>query len=89
MNVSLTPELEEIVLTKVRSGRYRSASEVVREAIRLMEAHDCRQALNRVEVVRKIEEGIQSAERGEIEDGDAVFPELLAELDDPMDLAAW
>jgi len=42
MNVSLTPELEEIVQSKVRSGRYRSASEVVREALRLMEAHDRR-----------------------------------------------
>ena len=40
MNVSLTPELEEFVSAKVSSGRYNSASEVVREALRLLEDHD-------------------------------------------------
>ncbi len=40
MNVSLTPELEEFVAGKVESGRYTSASEVVREALRLLEEHD-------------------------------------------------
>ena len=40
MNVSLTPELEQLVQEKVRSGRYLSASEVVREALRLLEERD-------------------------------------------------
>ncbi len=40
MNVSLTPELEKFVTAKVRSGRYNSASEVVREALRVLEQHD-------------------------------------------------
>ena len=40
MNVSLTPELEKFVSAKVRAGRYTSASEVVREALRLLEEHD-------------------------------------------------
>ena len=40
MNVSLTPELEEFVSAKVESGRYTSASEVVREALRLLEEND-------------------------------------------------
>ncbi len=40
MNVSLTPELEKFVNAKVESGRYNSASEVVREALRLLEQHD-------------------------------------------------
>jgi antitoxin ParD1/3/4 len=40
MNVSLTPELEKFVAGKVASGRYTSASEVVREALRLLEEHD-------------------------------------------------
>ncbi|MGC2780377.1 MAG: type II toxin-antitoxin system ParD family antitoxin [Bradyrhizobium sp.] len=37
MNVSLTKELDEFVKAKVSSGRYTSASEVVSEALRLME----------------------------------------------------
>ncbi len=40
MNVSLTPELEQFVASKVATGRYNSASEVVREALRLLEEHD-------------------------------------------------
>jgi antitoxin ParD1/3/4 len=40
MNVSLTPELEKFVSAKVEAGRYNSASEVVREALRLLEEHD-------------------------------------------------
>ena len=40
MNVSLTPELERFVNCKVRTGRYNSASEVVREALRLLEQHE-------------------------------------------------
>jgi antitoxin ParD1/3/4 len=40
MNVSLTPELDKFVFGKVESGRYNSASEVVREALRLLEEHD-------------------------------------------------
>ena len=40
MNVSLTTELENFVSAKVESGRYNSASEVVREALRLLEEHD-------------------------------------------------
>jgi antitoxin ParD1/3/4 len=40
MNVSLTPELEKFVSAKVEGGHYGSASEVVREALRLLEEHD-------------------------------------------------
>ena len=40
MNVSLTPELEELVNEKVRSGLYHTASEVVREALRLLKLRD-------------------------------------------------
>ena len=40
MNVSLTPELEALVNDKVRSGLYQTASEVVREALRLLKSRD-------------------------------------------------
>jgi antitoxin ParD1/3/4 len=39
MNVSLTPELIKIVQGKVASGLYGNASEVIREAIRMMDQH--------------------------------------------------
>ena len=37
MNVSLTPEFEKFVSDQVATGRYASASEVVREALRMLE----------------------------------------------------
>jgi antitoxin ParD1/3/4 len=40
MNVNLTPQLEAIVQQKISSGLYASASEVVREALRLMAEKD-------------------------------------------------
>jgi len=40
MNVSLTPELENLVNEKVRGGLYQTASEVVREALRLLKQRD-------------------------------------------------
>jgi antitoxin ParD1/3/4 len=40
MNVSLPPELEARVRQRVESGLYGSASEVIREALRLFEAYE-------------------------------------------------
>lgn len=52
MNVSLTPQLERFINEQVESGRYRSASEVVREAVRLLkDQHDRREA--KIEAIRK------------------------------------
>ena len=54
MNVSLTPELEKFVSAKVGSGRYNSASEVVREALRLLEEHDSARAEFNAELGRRL-----------------------------------
>jgi antitoxin ParD1/3/4 len=60
MNVNLTPQLEELVRAKVASGMYTSASEVVREALRLMEEHD-RLRTARLERLRhEIRSGLES-----------------------------
>ena len=40
MNVSLTPELEQFVNSKVSSGMYTSASEVIRESLRLLHTYE-------------------------------------------------
>ncbi len=41
-NVSLTPELEAFIDNTVASGRYRSASEAVRAALRLLHERERR-----------------------------------------------
>lgn len=75
-NISLTPRLEKYVAQKVASGRYQSASEVVREAIRIMEQHE--RSLD--DMRRKIAVGLDQARRGELLDGEAVFHELEERL---------
>ncbi len=82
MNVSLTPELEELVHERVKSGRYHSASEVVREALRLLEDRDELRRLRRDEIRRKVSAGLASLDRGEAVPGDEAFAELEAGLDD-------
>ena len=43
LNVSLTPELERFITDRVASGRYQTASEVVRAALRLLEQSELRE----------------------------------------------
>ena len=65
MNVSLTPELEQFVRQKVDSGLYNSSSEVVREALRLLEERERLKEWKLDELRRAIQEGIRSLEVGE------------------------
>ncbi|MBF0554798.1 MAG: type II toxin-antitoxin system ParD family antitoxin, partial [Nitrospirae bacterium] len=44
MDITLTPHLEELVKTKIASGLYGSSSEVLCEALRLLEERDRAQA---------------------------------------------
>ena len=81
MNVDLTPELEQLVQTRVKSGRYNSVSEVVQEALRLLEQRDEVFALRKDEIRMKVEEGWLAAKRGELVDGDEVFDGIDAELE--------
>ena len=81
MNVSLTPELEQLVNQKVQTGRYTSASEVIREGLRLLERRDEMQALQRDEMRRKIAAGVASLKAGKGADGEAFLAQLDAELE--------
>jgi antitoxin ParD1/3/4 len=76
MNVSLTPELEASIDARVASGRYQSASEVVRAGLRLLEAEEQQREAALAEVRQKIEVGLEQIRRGEVFDGEAVFDEL-------------
>jgi antitoxin ParD1/3/4 len=60
LNVNLTPQLEKLIRQKVSSGRYNSASEVVREALRLMETQDELRSLKLEQLRREIREGLDS-----------------------------
>lgn len=65
MNVSLTPELEKFVARKVKSGRYTSASEVVREALRLLEREEKTREEQIREFNQELQRRIEALDRGE------------------------
>lgn len=60
MNVNLTPQLEELVRAKVDSGMYTSASEVVREALRLMDEQDQLRRARMDELRHEVRKGLES-----------------------------
>jgi len=64
MNVSLTTELEKFVSAKVESGRYNSASEVVREALRLLEEHDHARSLQLAGFNQELGRRLESLDSG-------------------------
>jgi len=76
MNVSLTPELDSFVAGKVESGRYTSASEVVREALRLLDEHDRVRAAQIAAFNRELGARLQSLDRGISIDPEVVWKRL-------------
>jgi antitoxin ParD1/3/4 len=62
MNISLTSELEQMVQEKVASGMYSSASEVIREGLRLLKERDMLQTIKLQELRTEIRKGIDSGE---------------------------
>lgn len=80
MNVSLTPELERFIAEQVESGRYRSASEVVRAAVRLLQ-WQLEERAAKLEALRKaVEVGLAELDRGEGHSAEDVFKDLLDRL---------
>lgn len=79
MNVSLTDELGEFVKARVSTGRYTSASEVVREALRIMERHEQTEAAKLQWLQQAYRDGVKSGDAGEI-DFAAVKAEARANL---------
>jgi antitoxin ParD1/3/4 len=67
MNVSLPEELANFVNDKVSAGRYGSSSEVVREALRLMERTEQQEAEKLALLRHGWTKGIDSGDAGEID----------------------
>jgi antitoxin ParD1/3/4 len=75
-NISLPEELEEFIEAKVASGQYAHASEVVRDAVRLM----MQQEADKLEWLRDaIAAGIADVARGDVLDPDEAFHEAKAQ----------
>jgi antitoxin ParD1/3/4 len=73
ISISLTPELLGLIKAKVDTGRYTSTSEVVREALRLLERADQLET-DRTETLRRAwQDGVDSGDAGPLD-----FSELRA-----------
>jgi antitoxin ParD1/3/4 len=65
MNISLTPELDRLVQQKVESGLYQTASEVVREGLRLLRERDALREQQLRSLRRRIDLGMKQLDRGQ------------------------
>ena len=81
MNVHLTPELEQLVQSKVQSGRYNSAGEVVREALGIMEQRDEVRSIQLQELRNRMDRALGESDRGEGTDGEEFIQGMWEELD--------
>lgn len=65
MNVSLTPQLESFVKQKVLSGKYNSTSEVMREALRLLQEQDELKSFKLQALRQDLQIGVSELDQGE------------------------
>jgi len=79
MNISLTPELDQFVRQQVETGLYLSASEVIRDALRLLKEREQLRQIRLEELRKLVAEGIAELDRGEKFPIDDVFRELRGE----------
>lgn len=70
LNVSLPPELENRVRGHVESGLYGSASEVIREALRLFEAYQGVRQANLAALKAEIDQGVADIVAGRVKEVD-------------------
>lgn len=74
MNISLTPELEQLVSDKVKTGLYQTASEVIREGLRILNERD-----QHLEALRRdVRAGFEAVQRGEFSEFDGKNIKVLS-----------
>lgn len=80
MNISLTPELEKFIQKKVNSGLYTSASEVVRESLRLLYTYEDLQKNRIKQLNQEIDLGLQQLEKGQGKNAKEVYQRLRKKI---------
>ena len=76
LNVSLTPELDKFVQQRVATGRYQTASEVVREGLRLLENQERAREVAFAALKAKLERGSIQADKGEFVDPEETLKKI-------------
>jgi antitoxin ParD1/3/4 len=78
MNISLNPHFEKFIAQKVKSGSYNSASEVVREGLRLMMEREILLQKQLVHLNQAIHLGLTQLEKGQGLLGEEAFQDIRA-----------
>lgn len=76
MNISLSPELEDFVETSIRTGRYASASDLVAEALQLLEDKQKAREAELLEFRSELDFRLAAMDSGEVVEGEAVFERI-------------
>jgi antitoxin ParD1/3/4 len=80
MSITLNPEQETIVANLIATGGFQTSDEVLQVALRLLETERQSYQAWVTETREKVQEGIESLDRGEGLDGETVVNDLLAKL---------
>ncbi len=81
MNISLTPELEQYVNAKVNSGMYTSASEVIRESLRLLHTYEDLQNQRVQQLNQAIDVGLKQLKAGNKISAKASYHKMKKKID--------
>jgi len=77
MNISLTPEQERFIQTKLQTGKYRSAEEILEVALQLLDEYDHAESAWVEEVREKVDAAIVATDHNPPVDGEAFVNQIL------------
>lgn len=80
MSIDVLPQTRKRIEQRIEAGQFRSADEVVRAALDLLEERERERQQDLQRVREKIAVGLEQIERGETYDGEEVFEQLLSDL---------
>lgn len=76
-SVSISHHFEDFIAGQIQAGRYDTASEVVRAALRLLEEHEVTYQDKLEALKSRLKQGVDQLDQGQGIDGEAFFEELL------------
>lgn len=77
MTLSLSAQFDELIRRKLSSGLYESATQVVEEALQLLEERDILRDFRRERLLREIARGVSEADNRQFVDSTQVFRGLI------------
>ncbi len=81
MHLQLSEETEELVMNQIRSGRFQSADEVVREAMRRLDREQASGNFGPGQLAAHLDQGLCELDRGDAVDGEVLLRAWIRELD--------